>query len=383
MATSTFATLACVDRPDREASFAPADDARWPLYVGTYTNTGKSRGIYRMHVRQDTLALSVPELVAETPDPSFLALTPDRRTLLAVNELTTFAGSASGALSAFTRDPATNNLVPLAPMRASRGAAPCYVSVDRTGQFAFVANYVGGNVAAFPLDANGVPAEANLVVAHPGRGPHPRRQASAHAHCILPDATNQFVLSADLGTDCIYVLRFDARTGALIPAEIPEFQLAAGAGPRHLAFSPDGRTLYCVNELNSTLVALAYDATRGRLTEQQVVSTRPVGATGENSPADLHVHPDGRTVYLSNRGDNTIAVFTVHPTTQRLTLVQSMPTGGDWPRNFALTPDASGLLVAHQRSDTITAFRIDQTGGTLAETGQKQSAGAPVCLLFP
>jgi 6-phosphogluconolactonase len=336
-----------------------------------------------MHVRRDTLALSAPELVAETPDPSFLALTPDRRTLLAVNELTTFAGSASGALSAFSRDTVTNALVPLTPMRASRGAAPCYVSVDRTGQFALVANYVGGNVGVFPLGANGAPAEASIVVAHPGRGPHPRRQTSAHAHCILPDGTNQFVLSADLGTDRIYVSHFDARTGALTPADVPEFQLAAGAGPRHLAFSPDGRTLYCVNELNSTLIALAYDATRGSLTEQQVVSTRPEGATGENSPADLHVHPDGRTVYLSNRGDNTIAVFTVHPTTQRLTLVQSIPTGGDWPRNFSLTPDASGLLVAHQRSDTITAFRIDQSGGTLLETGQRQSVPVPVCLLFP
>lgn len=382
LATSALATMACVERKG-ERDTPPADQRKgWPLYVGTYTKTAASRGIYRVMVDRDSLAVSSPELVAETPDPSFLTLTPDRRTLVAVHELLTFGGSASGAISAFTRDVATDALTPVSPMRASHGAAPCYVSLDRSGRLALVANYVGGNVAVLPLGPDGRLGDATAVVAHTGRGPHPARQASAHAHSILADPANQFVLSADLGTDRIYVSRLDVITGTLSPAAVPEVSLVPGAGPRHLAFSPDGTSVYCVNELNSTLVAFAYDAQQGGLVERHVLSTRPTGAVGDNSPADLHVHPSGKTVYVSNRGDNTIAVFAVDPATQRLTLVQTIATGGNWPRNFALTPDGSGLLVAHQRSDSIVAFRVEASSGTLKSTTMRQSVPVPVCLLF-
>lgn len=354
----------------------------WTMYIGTYTKTGKSKGIYRVSVDPVTLQFGTLELAAETPDPSFLAITPDGRALVAVNELVEFGGQASGSVTVFARNAASSALTALSPSRASRGAAPCYVSIDRTGRQVMVANYVGGNVAVLPLATSGALGEAGTVLARTGKGPHPVRQVAPHAHCILPDPGNRFVLMSDLGTDKIHVARLDAATGALTPADVPEVSLRPGSGPRHLAFSPDGQTLYVVTELDSTIVAFAYNRATGGLTERQRISTRPAGATIENFPADLHVHPTGRTVYASNRGDDTIAVFAVDATSKALSLVQSVPTGGSGPRNFTLTPDGAGLLVANQRSDSILAFQVDAVTGQLAATGQVLDAPVPVCLTF-
>ncbi len=352
----------------------------WELYVGTYTANGVSRGIYRMEVERATGAFRAATLAAETRDPSFLALTPDRRTLVAVNELVSYDDKPSGALTTFARDVATGALTRIGE-RASLGGAPCYASIDATGAHALVANYVGGNVAVFPLGARG-PGEATAQVQHVGKGPNRARQAGPHAHCILLDKANRFALSADLGIDRIRVYRYDATRGTLTPARQPEVALTPGAGPRHLAFAPDGGTVYVANELDSTLAAFRYGSASGSLVLQQVLSTRPAGAAGDNFPADLHVHPTGRFVYLSNRGDNTIAVFSVAPGTGRLALVQSVATGGHWPRNFAIDPAGHLLLVAHQRSDSITSFTIDARTGHLTRTGAEASVPAPVCLLF-
>jgi 6-phosphogluconolactonase len=237
-------------------------------------------------------------------------------------------------------------------------------------------------VAVFPVAPDGGVGAATSVVQHQGRGPHPERQTSPHAHCIVLDAANRFALAADLGIDRVLVRRFDAASGALTPAAVPEVALQPGAGPRHLAFSPDGRTLYAVNELDSTLVVFAYDPETGGLRERQTLSTRPADATTENFPADLHVHPSGRTVYASNRGDDTIAVFAVAPDSGRLTLEQSVPTGGRWPRNFAIDPAGELLLVANQRSDSVVGFRIDPATGQLTPNGSRIELPAPVCLLF-
>lgn len=356
--------------------------APWTLYIGTYTKTGKSKGIYRVQVDPGSLAFGDMTLAAETADPSFLALLPDGKGLVAVNELTEFGGQASGSVTSFLRDPATGALQAVGTVRASRGAAPCYVSIDRRGRHVLVANYVGGNVAVLPRRADGTLGDASTVIADSGKGPHAVRQTAPHAHCILPDPGNRFILHTDLGTDRIYVSRFDASTGALVPAAVPEVALHAGAGPRHLAFSPNSRTLYCVNELDSTLVVFAYDGKTGGLAERQRLSTRPAGATVENFPADLQVHPTGRTVYASNRGDDTIAVFQVNPKDGLLSLIQSVPTQGNGPRSFTLTPDGSGLLVANQRSDSIFALRVDAATGMLTATGHMLEAPVPVCLRF-
>ncbi|GAB1342057.1 lactonase family protein [Gemmatimonas sp.] len=352
------------------------------LYVGTYTKSGASRGIYQTTVHARTLAFGALSVAAPCAEPSFLALSPNRQTLVAVSELLTYAGEAAGSVRAFTRASGSGALEPVGSAPSTRGAAPCYVTIDRTGAHVLVANYVGGNVTVHPLMADGSVGPAWQVVAHSGTGPHPVRQKAPHAHCIVLDAQNRFAVSADLGADRLFVYRFDAAAGSLTPADVPSVALAPGAGPRHVAFAPDGRTLYCANELDSTLSVFAWDGETGTLTHRQTLSARPAGATGDNAPADLHVHPSGRTVYLSNRGDNTMAVFAVDATAGSLTLVQTVSSGGNWPRNFTLTPDGTGLLVAHQRSDSIVPFHIDATSGHLSPAGPALTAPVPVCLLF-
>lgn len=351
------------------------------LYVGTYTAGTKSEGIYRLVVDAPDGRVRALTLAAESVNPSFLALTPDRRQLVAVNEVTSYEGRASGGITAFRRDPGSGALAQTSAA-ASLGGAPCYVVVDNAGGHVLLANYVGGNAAVFPLSADGILGPAAAVVQHAGTGPIAARQGSPHAHCILLDPANRFAFVADLGIDRIKAYRFDARRGTLAVAPHPEVELRPGAGPRHLAFAPDGRTLYAVNELDATLVALDYDAASGALRERQVLSTRAPRATGDNFPADLHVHPTGRAVYASNRGDDAIAVFSVHPDSGALTLVQSVPTGGAWPRNFALDPSGTLLLVANQRSDSIVAYSIDPADGRLTATGARIEVPSPVCLLF-
>ncbi len=393
-ATGLLATIACTPR-EQNGGNAPqmgagVDDSvgsgePWTLFIGTYTKSGTSRGIYQVTVEPHSLSFGEPTLAAECAEPSYLAFSPDRRMLVAVNELLEFEGKPAGSVSSFRHTVGADRrhtLTPVQPVRTSRGAAPCYVTLDREGHHALVANYLGGNVAVFALAADGSLGEAVQVVAHDGTGPNTKRQDSPHAHCIVLDAANRFAISADLGADTLYVSRFDASTGRLTPATVSEVRVAPGAGPRHVAFAPDGRTLYCANELDSTLAVFAYDAATGGLTGRQVLSTRPVDAQGTNAPADLHVHPSGRAVYLSNRGDNTIAVFAVDVKTGALTLAQTIASGGDWPRNFTLTPDGTGLLVAHQRSDSVVAFHIDARTLQLTRSGQVLTAPVPVCLLF-
>lgn len=370
--------LAALPRTLLGSSGAPGD--AWELYVGTYTSNTASRGIYRLEVEQATGAFRNLTLAAESRDPSFLALSPDGRTLVAVNELTSFDGQPSGAVTAFVRDP-SNGALTSAGTRASLGGAPCYVSVDQAGRHALVANYVGGNVAVFPLGGPGGVGAATAMVQHEGRGPNVARQQGPHAHAIILAPGERFALAADLGIDRVRVYRYDSAAGTLAPAAVPEAALAPGAGPRHLAFAPDGRTLYVANELDSTLAAFAWDGRTGGLRLRHVVSTRPDGARGANFPADLHVHPSGRAVYVSNRGDDTLAVFsTVGPSAP--VLVQSVATGGHWPRNFALDPRGRLLLVAHQRSHAITSFVVSAATGQLTRTGHEATVPAPVCLRF-
>ena len=351
------------------------------LYVGTYTGDTGSRGIYALTLDRDTGALQSRGLVAETPNPSFLALAPNGRALYAVNELTEFGGRPTGAVTAFARDAKTGALTPLG-QQPSGGGAPCYVTVDRAGRYVLVANYVGGSVALLPIDRRGALGEATAVVKHVGTGPNTQRQEAPHAHCIVLDAPNRFAIAADLGNDSLLIYRVDDRRGWLTAAEPAVVKLESGAGPRHLAFAPKSPTLYAVNELDSTLVVFQYDPHLGRLSERQVLSTRAAGASGENYPADLHVHPSGRTVYASNRGDDTIAVFSVARDTGKLALVQTQSTEGKWPRNFALDRDGSHLLVANQRSNSVVGFSIDSQTGRLRPTGARAELPAPVCLLF-
>lgn len=349
-------------------------------FIGTYTNAGASEGIYRLFLNATTGAMRVDGVAAKAADPSFLALHPNARVLYAVNEVDSFGGQPTGAVSAFAIARETGLLTPLNQL-ASHGKSPCYVSLDRTGRTVLVANYGSGTIATFTVRQNGSLGVAKTIVQHKGQGPNAERQASPHAHCIVTDPNNKFVVAADLGVDAVLIYKFDERTGSIATAGT-RVATKPGAGPRHLAFHPTGRFLYVLNELDSTLGAYAYDAERGSLNELQVTAASPGGATQGNSPADIHVASSGRFLYSSNRGDDTIAVFAIDGPSGQLTSVQQISTGGKTPRNFALDPTGQFLLAANQRSDSIVSFRVDGETGRLTPTGEKVDLPSPVCIRF-
>lgn len=349
------------------------------LYVGTYTESDRTDGIYSLRMNATTAELRQIGAADVGPNPSFLAVHPDGRSLYAVNEVTDYAGKSSGAVSAFGIARETGALTRI-NAQASEGGAPCYLSVTRDGRAVLVANYVGGNVALLPIQPTGALGAAAHVSAHEGRGPHADRQQGPHAHCILPDPTGRFALAADLGIDRVIVYRVDG--GALRRVEEGDARLRPGAGPRHLAVHPTLPLVFVANELDSTVTTLRFDADRGALAVLDTRSTLPDGSTGANYPADIHVASNGRTLYVSNRGHNSIAVLSVAPTTGALALEQVVPTEGDWPRNFTLDPTQRWVLVANQRSGSVVVFARDPGTGRLTLTRQRIAIPSPVCLRF-
>ena len=356
---------------------SPDDDL---LYVGTYTAGTRSEGIYLVRMDRRSGELRRVGSVDAGPNPSFLGTHPNGRFLYAVNELEQYNGRPTGAVSAFAIARDTGALTRLNE-QPSGGGAPCFVSVDRTGRVALVANYAGGSVALLPIEANGALAPAQ-VVQHTGTGPNAERQEAPHAHCILPDPSNRFALAADLGADRVFVYRLDLEGKSLRHVEGGDAVMRPGAGPRHVAFHPTLPLVFVANELDSTVATLRFDAGRGALSLVDTRSTIPAGWTGTNYPADIHVAANGRTLYVSNRGHNSIAVFSVAESTGALALDQTISTAGDWPRNFSLDPTGRWLLVANQRSDSVVVFGRDPDTGRLTPTRQRLAISSPVCLRF-
>jgi len=298
-----------------------------------------------------------------------------------VNETTQFAGKPTGALSAFSIDRNIGNLT-LLNQRASLGGAPCHLSVDAAGRFVMVANYAGGNVSVFPILSDGSLGEATDTAQHQGSGPNKDRQEGPHAHCVMLDQSNRYAFAVDLGLDKIMIYRFDGQRGKLSPASPHWAQLTPGAGPRHFVFHPNGKFTYVINELNSTITAFRYDSVSGALDSIQTVSTLPQLFSRISYCADLHFSPSGKFLYGSNRGHNSIVVFSVDGSTGMLTYVQHADTQGKTPRNFTIDPMGRFLLVANQQSDTIVTLRIDQSTGRLKPTGYVAEVPTPVCLKF-
>ncbi len=355
------------------------DDAL--LYVGTYTEGTKSEGIYilRMDRRSGTLR-RVGSLEAGA-NPSFLAIHPNGRVLYAANEVETHNGKPTGAVSAFAIASDTGALTRLNE-QPSEGGAPCFVSVDRSGRVVLVANYAAGSVAMLSIKTDGALTPATKVVRHTGSGPNAERQSAPHAHCIVADPSNRFALAADLGADRVFVYRLDLDDRSLRHVEGGDAVMRAGAGPRHIALHPTLPLVFVANELDSTVATLRFDAERGALSPLDIRSTIPPGWTGTNYPADIHIASSGRTLYVSNRGLNSLAVFSVAASTGALTLEQMVSTEGDWPRNFSLDPTGRWLLVANQRSDSIVVFSRDQESGRLTPTRERIALPSPVCLRF-
>lgn len=351
------------------------------LYVGTYTGPGRAEGIGVFRVDATTGGLTHLHTTAGVDNPSFLALHPRGTVLYAVNETPEAEGRPAPGVSAFAIDPTSGRLT-LLNRQPSHGTSPCYVSLDATGRYAFVANYGNGILAVYPLEADGRLGAASDVVQHAGSGPHPRRQLGPHAHSVRMDPTGGFVLACDLGMDEVLVYRLDAAAGRLIPHSPPAVATPPGSGPRHLAFHPAAPYLYVNNEIDSTVTAFAFSAAQGTLDPLQTLSTLPAGFSGANSTAQVAVHPSGKTVYVSNRGHDSIAVFGVDEATGRLALQGHVPTQGQTPRNFNIDPRGTFLYAANQNSDSIVVFRIDEATGGLTPSGQVTPTPAPVCLVF-
>lgn len=350
------------------------------VYVGTYTEGKRREGLHVLRMDARTGALSHVAAADVGPDPSFVALHPRLPVLYAVNELELYEGRKSGAVAAFALD-GKGKVTPLGARRATGGGAPCYVSVDATGRSVFVANYAAGSIAELRVGSDGSLDAVHALVQHHGRGPNAERQEGPHAHCVIADPSNRWLLATDLGTDRIEIYRFFARSGELNTEPARYAAQLAGSGPRHLAFHPNGRLLYVIHELDQTVSAYRWNAADGKLSPIGIVRLLD-GVDASATGADLHVSPSGRYVYATVRGPNVVCVLAVDAKTGALSLVQRLPSGGDWPRNFALDPGGRFVYVAHQKSNDIVGFTIDRTTGRLTPSGVKVAVPSPVCLRF-
>jgi 6-phosphogluconolactonase len=321
-------------------------------------------------------ALTPVGLAAEIEHPSFLSIAPNHQFLYAITE----GGNAEASgISAFAIDAAAGKLTFLNRQPAG-GSGPCHVVADGSGKNALIANYGSGSFAVFPLAGNGEVQPKSAFIQDQGSSVNADRQEGPHAHCIVAGPGNRFAYGCDLGLDKVMIFKFDPGQGTLVPNE-PAFAPAKpGAGPRHIAFHPNGRWAYVINEMASTLTVFGCDASNGALRDIQTSSTLPDGFSGQNTGAEVAVHPSGKFVYGSNRGDDSIAVFACNPESGRLTFIERVPTGGKTPRQFEIDPTSRYLLAANQDSNTVVVFRIDTASGRLQPAGSQVQSDNPMCV---
>jgi 6-phosphogluconolactonase len=360
------------------------------VYWGTYTEgggqfgNGDSKGIYVS--RMDAGGkLTNPELAAESPNPSWLTIHPNRRFLYAINERLEAGGKVpTGEVSAFSIDAKTGKLTFLNRV-SSKGGQPCHICTDKTGRMAMVANWYTGSTAAFAIGRNGELSESTAFSQHEGprSGAPAPGQPQIHCHSVVVTADNRFLLSTDTGLNKVYVYRIDPAKATFIPHIPPFLGLEKPTNPRHLALHPNGKWAYVSNEINpGGCTMLRYDAAHGVLEEGPVAASVPADYKGRTSPAECVVHPSGKFVYESNRGHNSIAAFRVNPDDGTLTLIESFVPGGETPRSFAIDPAGAFLIVMMQRSGTITPLRIDGQTGKLSLAGDGLKLPVPVCAEF-
>lgn len=353
------------------------------VFVGTYTG-GPSKGIYAYEFNTSTGALKEIGLAAETDSPSFLAIHPNGKFLYAVNELDNFDGERAGAITGYKIDLANPAKLSKLNTVSSKGAHPCHIIVDKEGKHVLAANYTGGNVVVYPIKEDGtLEAKPIAFIQHRGSSVNQSRQKEAHAHSINLDSAEKFAFVADLGMDKVMVYRYGQEApGTLVPNEPAFAAIKAGGGPRHLAFSPDGKHAYVNHEMTGHISGFNYDSQKGTLTEFQTLSTLPGGnPVAGNSTAEILVHPSGKFVYCSNRGHNSVAVYT-RAADGKLTYVENESTRGKTPRNFNIDPSGKFLLAANQDSDCLAVFKIDPQTGALEPSGDVVKAPKPVCIKF-
>jgi 6-phosphogluconolactonase len=384
---------------------ASAQDKDYFVYFGTYTGfrfvrhsktqgvgDSHSKGIYRSRFNAATGALSEPELAAEITNPSFITTSPDQHFLYAVTEDPLSLGPPldhASYVSAFAIDPATGKLRLLNTLPTG-GTSTCFISTDKTGRYVLMANFGSGSVTVIKLNQDGSLGELTSFIQNIGHSVNPAIQTAPHPHSILVSPDNRYVIVSDLGLDKVLIFHFDEKTGVLSPPDPTFATVHPGGGPRHFAFSPSGKFAYQLSEMSGTVDAFAWDPAAGALTGLQSAQTIPHDFGGENHSAEIAVSSDGRFLYESNRrntgdtgwGPDTIGVFAIDPEKGTLTLVEQAMTGGIMPRNFAIDPTGSYLLVAHQYSNTVVVFKIDRVTGRLSKNGNEIKLDVPVCIQF-
>ena len=365
-----------------------AGGAEATAYVGTYTAGADNHGegIYRFRVNLETGELTNRKLAVKTPNPTWLVIAPSKKFLYAINEVTDFAGG-NGSVSAFAIEP--GGALRLLNTVSSTGAGPAHMSLDATGKFAFVANYIGGSIAVLPVHDDGTLGDAidthrdlNMVgPARPANAPHGSFAFSGHdaphAHMIVADPANKFVLSTDLGQDRIYSYALDASSGKLSSRGV--LTLLGGVGPRHFAFHPNGHWMYAITEESSQIVFMNYDQATGAPAIKQIHSALPAGFEGTSFGSEIAVAPGGKFVYSANRLHDTISIFAIGEDGDPK-FIGEASTMGDYPRHFAIDPSGSFLFACNQHSDSVTSFRIDNGTGKLSFTGKYAGVGSPAMI---
>ncbi|MFW6059608.1 MAG: lactonase family protein [Phycisphaeraceae bacterium] len=362
------------------ADTGAADPQRLRVYLGTGTKHG-SKGIHLATLDLSTGRLSEPDLAVEIAAPGFLAVHPNHQWMYSVGKHTQSDGTQTGGVHAFRIDPGTGKLTLLNTQPAG-GDGPCYLTVDPAGRNVLVANYGSGSVAVLPIQSDGQLAAPSATIQHTGSSVNPKRQEGPHAHAIQAHPTAPFAFAADLGTDELIGYRYDSQAGTLQRDDHATVKTASGAGPRHFAFHPALDTVYLINELDSTVIALRFDADAGRFETLQTLTTLPDDFDDTNYPSEVAVHPTGRFLYGANRGHDSLAVFQIDTATGRLTPAGHVSIEGAFPRHFAIDPTGQYLIAAHQNSNDLSIFRIDSDTGMPRFTGQKINLGTPMCVLY-
>ena len=341
------------------------------LLVGTYTS-GKSEGIYVYKFNVKTGEFSQESVAKNIKNPSFLAISPDGKNVYSAGET-----DNNGSVHAFAFDKKTGVLNPL-NMQSANGNYPCYVEIDKTGKWLMAGNYGAGNLSIYPVETNGNLGKATQVIQHEGKSINPGNQESPHVHSVNIAPNNVDVFVPDLGIDKIMTYSLDAKTGKLTAGNLAFTKVKAGSGPRHFVFHPNGKFAYCIQEISGEVVA--FDYRKGALTEIQTISTKPADLKGDLNCADIHISPDGKFLYGSNRVNDSLVIYEVDAKTGKLTYVAHQSVLGKKPRNFMIDPTGSFVLVANQDSDNIVIFKRDAVKGTLTPTGTEIAVPNPVCL---
>ena len=350
------------------------------LFVGTYTRT-TSEGIYVYRMDNSTGVLERVAVTGGIKNPTFLALSPDNSHLYAVAEINEHCGRPTGAVYSYSVSPDSGDLA-YVNQQSTGGPGPCHLTVDATGAHVIVANYQGGSICVLPIQTDGSLGEMSEFIQHEGSSVIPHRQREPHAHSVNLDPNNRFIYAPDLGMDKVMIYQLDLDSGNLLANKPAFVQVAPGAGPRHFAFHPDGTRAYVLNEIGNTVTAFNWDPESGSLEEFQTVTTLPADFLETSHTADLHIHPNGRFLYGSNRGHDSIAIFEIAPDTGGLTPRGWASTQGRTPRNIAIDPSGQFMLAENQDSDSIFTFRINDETGMLITTGSVIKVPMPVCIKF-